>query len=162
MYTREITMLNLIKMIILLIIIIGSCLFIIWLSKEITRKKALNNALQMSEDMKRLLKQSVGYAEVSMKERLKHVIRSGIIGAVVYLFILLIGFINMSIKNITFETDTYVFSSLVILAFIVLLVIKDIIKVAPWAEVYRVKAVSCLSVHGSNHAEYVCYYDFVK
>lgn len=153
---------NLLKMIILLIIIIGGFFFVMRLSKEVVRKRALKNALQMSDDIKRLLKQPMGYAEVAMKDRLKHAIRSGMIGLVVYVFILCIGFFKGFIQDATFDIKTYFLASLVILAFIVLLVLKDILKVAPWSEVYRVKAISCLSVHGSNHAEYVCYYDFVK
>ena len=155
-------MIDLFKMIFILFLFIGGCLFAMWLIKQSTKKQALNNTLKITEDMKQALKQSFRSAGVSTKDRLKHVMRSTIIGTVVYIFILVVGIIKGVLEDNSFDLKTYLLGSLVILAFIVLLIIKDILKVAPWQDVYRIKALPSLSVHGQNHAIYVCYYDFVK
>ncbi len=153
---------DLLLMIFVLIVVIAIPLLILWLVKELNRKRAWNIAQQLPVNVKRLLRTPAGYTEITMKERLQHSLRVIIIGIVIYLVIFIIGIVKSGVSDPAFDLKTYFLCSLVILAFIIVFILKDLLKAAPWAEVYRIKAVPCLSVHGTGRGIYVCYYDFIK
>lgn len=153
---------DLLPMIFVLIVVISIPLLILWLVKELNRKRAWNIAQQLPVNVKRLLRTPAGYTEITMKERLQHSLRVIIIGIVIYLVIFIIGIVKSGASDPAFDLKTYFLCSLVILAFIIVFILKDLLKAAPWAEVYRIKAVPCLSVHGTGGGIYVCYYDFIK
>jgi len=153
---------DLLPILFVLLIVISIPLLIIWLAKESNRKRAWNMAEQLPEEVKRLLKTPAGYTEITMKERLQHSLRVIIIGLFVYFIVAIIGIVKSGASNPSFDLKTYFMSSLVILAFIIAFVLKDILKTAPWAEVYRIKAAPCLSIYGTGGGTWVCYYDFIK
>ncbi len=153
---------DLLPIIFVLLIVISIPLLILWLAKELNRKRAQKMAEQLPEDVKRLLKISAGYTEITLKERLQHSLRVIIIGLIVYFIFVIIGIVKSGVSDPSFDLKTYFMCSLVILAFIIVFVLKDILKAAPWAEVYRIKAVPCLSIHGTGGGTWVCYYDFIK
>lgn len=155
-------MVDLLPLIFVLIIVISIPLFMLWMVKELNRKRAWDIAQQLPDDVKRLLKTPAGYTEITMKERLKHSLRAIRIGIVIYLVIFIIGIVKNGISDAAFDFKIYLIGSFVILAFIIVFVLRDLLKTAPWAEVYRIKAVPCLSVHGTGRGTYVCYYDFIK
>ncbi len=154
---------DLFLMILILVVVIGGCLGVIWFSKEMIKKRALTNALQMPEETKRLLKQQPFRAmEVTREQRIRHCICSAIIGLVVYLIILAGGIFRTNDNGESLDKSAFTFVAIFFFVVILFFVIKDILKVAPWKEIYRIKAISSLTVHGSQHAEYICYYDFIK
>ncbi len=150
---------GLLPMIIMLIVVISIPLLILWLIKELSRKQALNNAQQLSVEVQRLLKEPAGYTEITMKDRLWHSLRIIIIGFTIYLIVFIMGIVKNFVSDPALDLKTYFLGSLVVLAFIIVFVLKDLFKVAPWSEVYRVKAIPCFRTVKNT---YVCYYDFVK
>lgn len=153
---------DLLPIIFVLIIVISIPLLILWQVREWNRKRAWDIAQQLPDDVKHLLKTPAGYTEITMKERSRHSLRAILIGIVIYLVIFIIGIVKSSVSDAAFNLKTYLIGSLVVLAFIIVFVLKDLLKTAPCAEVYRIKAVPCLSVHGIGGGIYVCYYDFIK
>ncbi|MDE6761991.1 MAG: hypothetical protein K2J90_15140 [Lachnospiraceae bacterium] len=150
---------GLLPMIIMLIVVISIPLLILWLIKELSRKQALNNAQRLPVEVQRLLKEPAGYTEITMKDRLRHSLRIIIIGFTIYLIVFIMGIVKNFVSDLELDLKTYFLGSLVVLAFIIVFVLKDLFKVAPWTEVYRVKAIPCFRTVKNI---YVCYYDFVK
>lgn len=149
-------------MILVLIIVISIPLFILWKIKEAYRKKALDIAQQLPIDIQHLLKASAGYTEITMKERLQHSLRIIIIGLIIYIIGFSFGIVKNAVSDSALDFKSYFWGALVLLAFIIIFILRDLFKVAPWSEVYRIKAIHCLTIHGAGHAVYVCYYDFIK
>lgn len=150
---------RLLPMIIMLIIVISIPLLILWLIKELSRKRAFNNIQRLPVEVQRLLKEPAGYAEITMEDRLRHSLRIIVIGFTIYLIVFIMGIVKNFISDSALDLKTYFLGSLVVLVFIVVFVLKDLFKVAPWSEVYRVKAIPCFQTVKNT---YVCYYDFVK
>lgn len=150
---------RLLPMIIMLIVVISIPLLILWLIKELSRKRALNNVQQLPVEVQRLLKEPAGYTEITMKDRLRHSLRIIIIGFTIYLIVFIMGIVKNFVSDLELDLKTYFLGSLIVLVFIVVFVLKDLFKVAPWTEVYRVKAIPCFRTVKNT---YVCYYDFVK
>lgn len=131
------------------------------------RRFYINSALKTLENLQTQLRSVLSnpdnYREADYEERAEYARGSLLTGLVIYLLIIGVGFINTYIKEGRLYIDEGgIFAAAVIAVFILIFLIKDLLLIAPWVTVYRIKVIKCISTMGKDSTDYVCYYDFIK
>ncbi len=130
------------------------------------RKQALVKSMKMPEYIKEELKkketENTGVISTYSKERVNHIIYSIIIGVVVYLVAFFGGMLKMKMEDINMDITDYLISSIPWGVVILILVIMDILKVAPWKKVCVIKAIIPENMVIRGQEAFVFYYDFIK
>ncbi len=139
--------------------VIAIPLSIMGLVKYTYKRRALAIVNTMPAELQNLLRHPAVCKEASGMQRLKYIKKNIIFGILVFVVLVGYGAFRTFIENGTIDIKVYVGVSLVILAFILVFIIRDILRVAPWSEAYQIKAVTCFAT-GDGRECFVCYYDF--
>lgn len=153
---------DIIRVLLIAVVIISVPLAVLYMVK----RNYLNRALKMVTDMPPLrheLSNPDNYREADYGERLAYARGSLLKGLAIYLIVIGVGFFRSYIEDGRLYIDEGgIFAAVVIAAGISIFLIKDLLLIAPWVKVYRIKVIKCLSTMGDNSTDYVCYYDFIK
>ena len=151
---------NLLILISVTFVVIAIPIAIIWVSRWYQRRKAIDFTNGLSQEVQRKLQGLTYYEEVSIGERIRYILRNILSATIIFVVIVGIGLARDLVRGDVKAFDSYLIPALIILAFILLFVLRDCLRVAPWLKVYRIKALKYGFV---THGEIiVCYYDFVK
>lgn len=151
---------NLLILISVTFVVIAIPIAIIWVSRWYQRRKAIDFTNGLSQEVQRKLQGLTYYEEVSIRERIRYILRNILSATIIFVVIVGIGLARDLVSGDVKAFDSYLIPALIILVFILLFVLRDCLRVAPWLKVYRIKA---LKYGFATHGEIiVCYYDFVK
>ena len=140
---------DIIRVLLIAVVIISIPLAVLYMVK----RNYLNRALKMVTDMPPLrheLSNPDNYREADYGERLAYARGSLLKGLAIYLIVIGVGFFRSYIEDGRLYIDEGgIFAAVVIAAGISIFLIKDLLLIAPWVKVYRIKVIKC-------------YYDFIK
>ncbi|MBQ8188394.1 MAG: hypothetical protein IJZ44_01300 [Lachnospiraceae bacterium] len=139
--------------------VIAIPLSIMGLVKYTYKRRALAIVNTMPAELRNLLRHPAVCKEASGMQRLKYIKKNIIFGILVFVVLVGFGIFRAIVENRTIDVEVYIGVSLVILAFILVFIIRDILRVAPWSEAYQIRAVTCFAT-GDGRECFVCYYDF--
>lgn len=139
--------------------VIAIPLSLMGLVKYTYRKRALAVINTMPPEIQNVLRHPAVCKEASGIQRLKYIKKNILFGILVFAVLVGYGAFRIFLKDGAIDMNTYLGVSLVILAFVAALIIRDILRVAPWSEAYQIKAMTCFG-SGDGREYYVCFYDF--
>lgn len=154
---------DIIRVLLIAVVIISIPLAVLYMVKRYYMNKALKTIENLQSQLIPVLSDPDNYREANYDERLAYARSSLLQGLVIYLLVMGIGFINTYIDEGRLYIDEGgIFAAVVVAIFISIFLIKDLLLIAPWVTVYRIKVIKCISTMGKNSTDYVCYYDFIK
>lgn len=127
-------------------------------------KRARKRAEEISAEIYKVLSDPQSCREATTEERVDYAKDRTLSFAKTYFAVLCLYVLGIIFKvgNISNSNGAW-FGAAVWTAIFVLVLLSNLIYVAPWAKVYRIKAVKCYEVSNTKESsEYVCYHDFVK
>lgn len=148
-----------IRNLLITLFVISIPLSIMGLVKYTYKRRALAIVNTMPAELQNLLRHPAVCKEASGMQRLKYIKKNIIFGVLVFVVLVGFGIFRAIIENRTIDVEVYIGVSLVILAFILVFILRDILRVAPWSEAYQIKAVTCFAT-GDGRECFVCYFDF--
>lgn len=139
--------------------VIAIPLSLMGLGKYTYKRRALATLSSMPTDVQNMLRHPAVCKEASGIQRLKYIKKNIIFGIVIFVVLVGYGAFRIFLQDGTIDIKVYIGVSLVILAFILAFIIRDILRVAPWSEAYQIRAMICFA-SGDGRECYVSYYDF--
>lgn len=154
---------DVIRVLLIAVVIISIPLAVLYMVRRFYINNALKTIENLQSQLRSVLSDPDNYREADYEERAEYARGSLLTGLVIYLLIMGIGFIKTYIEEGRLYIDEGgIFAAVVVAIFISIFLIKDLLLVAPWVTVYRIKVIKCISTMGKNSTDYVCYYDFIK
>lgn len=154
---------DVIRVLLIAIVIISIPLAVLYMVRRFYINNALKTIENLQSQLRSVLSDPDNYREADYEERAEYARGSLLTGLVIYLLIMGIGFIKTYIEEGRLYIDEGgIFAAVVVAIFISIFLIRDLLLIAPWVTVYRIKVIKCVSTMGKNSTDYVCYYDFIK
>lgn len=154
---------DVIRVLLIAVVIISIPLAVLYMVRRFYINNALKTIENLQSQLRSVLSDPDNYREADYEERAEYARGSLLTGLVIYLLIMGIGFIKTYIEEGRLYIDEGgIFAAVVVAIFISIFLIRDLLLIAPWVTVYRIKVIKCISTMGKNSTDYVCYYDFIK
>lgn len=146
----------------LVLAIILLVILVMRFSHRVLNRRANEAAEKISQDVRNILTQSPYCQKLENSEKKKYRGKSGIYGIVVYIVVFVIYAIASIHESNEFSvTESLLFTSPIALI-ILMLVIRDMIRISPGKTIYRIRAFCTSYVPGKQASYAFTYYNFME
>lgn len=133
---------------------------VMWLARMYKLNRAKKAFSNIPHEIAVLLRSADCPPLADSSEKLRYCSRTLLHGVGLYLLIVGIGIVRNLLTDAAISLREYLTVSVVLVPFILFFVLRDFLRTAPWAKVYRIPACPCGGFE--KNQLFVCYYDFLK